>query len=146
MSKFLPRVRRTLQGLGIAVPVLGVATGIWYQQHYVLPPEAILKRAVPQPNGYDTIQAAGKLLVKEHNGVHIQPRMMPESSHFLPETPATLAQRKAFVRANQPTLTLLRKGLTQTYHDQSGERFPSTWAFALPKTVVFAGSGDRISS
>ena len=57
MSRFIRRVRRAAQVLAIATPVLGIALGIWYRAHYVFPSEEMLKRSVPQPNGYDTILA-----------------------------------------------------------------------------------------
>ena len=131
MSRFIRRVRRAAQVLAIATPVLGIALGIWYRAHYVFPSEEMLKRSVPQPNGYDTILCAGKLLVKKHDGIEVNP--WPK-----PKTPYTLSQRKAFVAANQPAINKLREGLAQEYLDQSGEHFNSTALRALARTLAFA--------
>ncbi len=131
MSRFIRGLRRALLGLAIITPVLGITLGIWYQLHYVLPPEDILKRSVPQPNGFDTIQAAGKLLIKKQDGVEVAP--WPK-----PKTPYTLAQRKAFVAANQRAIDKLREGLVQEYQDQSGAHFNGTTQRALVRTLTFA--------
>ena len=131
MSRFIRGLRRALLGLAITTPILGITLSIWYQQHYVLPPEDVLKRSVPQPNGFDTIQAAGKLLIKKHDGVEVAP--WPK-----PKTPYTLAQRKAFVAANQRAIDKLREGLVQEYQDQSGAHFNGTTQRALVRTLAFA--------
>ncbi len=133
MSRFIRGVRRAAQVLAITTPVLGIALGIWYRAHYVMPiyEEDAVSHAVLLPNGYDTILAAGKLLVKKHDGVEVNP--WPKL-----KTPYTLAQRKAFVAANKPAINKLREGLAQEYQDQSGERFNGTSQLALTRTLVFA--------
>ncbi len=133
MSRFIRGVRRAAQVLAITTPVLGIALGIWYRAHYVMPiyEEDAVSHAVLLPNGYDTILAAGKLLVKKHDGVEVNP--WPK-----PTTPYSLSQRKAFVAANQPAINKLREGLAQEYLDQSGEHFNGTSQRALTRTLVFA--------
>ena len=131
MSRFSRGLRRVLLGLAITTLVLGITLGIWYQQHYVLPPEDILKRSVIRPNGFDTIQAAGKILVKKQDGVEVAPWPKPKKIY-------TLAQRKAFVAANQPAMNKLREGLVQEYQDQSGAHFNGTTQRALVRTLTFA--------
>lgn len=131
MSRFIRGVRRAAQVLAITTPLLGITLGIWYRAHYVFPPEETLKRSVPQPNGYDTVLAAGKLMVKKHDGVEVNP--WPK-----PKTPYSLSQRKAFVAANQPAINKLREGLAQEYLDRSGEHFNSTVLRALARTLAFA--------
>lgn len=102
------KLKRFAVGSLVTLIALGGATGLWYQRHYVLPPEPLYtKEILPSPNGFDTLRDAAALRVEQLDGVAFR------ASLWKPSAP--LEKRLALLAANQESIAQTRLGLTQSY-------------------------------
>lgn len=90
--------------LGIVLLVPGGFSTLWYQSHYAAPLAPTPERALPSPNGFNTLQDA--------MWVHSGPDHWPQSWQ---ESDLTLAERQKLLAANQPLLARTREVFTQEF-------------------------------
>lgn len=108
------RLKRFAIGASTATVVLGGLTAVWYQTHYVVPVEPERTVPLPSPNGFDTLQAALKLEVKELGGVFVSPRPLNDDPPYRYPTPP-LPERLKLLAANQASIHKTREALKQEY-------------------------------
>ena len=100
-------MKRTAIACGVGGVSLAGLGALWYQSHYVLPPEPKLDVKLPSPNGYDTLQQACGLEVGEKEGIVTSPSRK--------DADQPLPGRLALLKANASSIEKLREALTQTY-------------------------------
>ncbi|MGC4043578.1 MAG: hypothetical protein QM758_07210 [Armatimonas sp.] len=100
----MSRFKRFVSGTGICLIALGCLSGLWYQRHYVLPPEPPRRVVSSSPKGVDTFQEAVLLCVVRHNGTVLTLTPWPQM---------TLAERQALLAANEASIAKTRQALTQ---------------------------------
>ena len=134
MSKLLHGLKRTAQVLGLGGVVLLGAGTVWYQQHYVLPPEPKIEVKLPSPNGYDTLWEACNLEVGKKDGTVTSPSNNRDADQLLPG-------RLALLEANKPSIEQLREALKQDYlipASQSPDKEFPRWAKAREEARMLA--------
>ena len=104
LSRFLRRAGLTLAAVGVVGAVVG---SVWYRRAYTIPPLSPDPPAqLPSPNGYDTLRAAVKLLVKEKDGVK-------HAYEVTRKTKQPLVGRRKLLAANAPVIATVRRELSQ---------------------------------
>lgn len=107
MHHWKTRLRRAAISGATVVCLLSVTVSLWYRNAYTLPPEPAVSVNLPQPNGYETLLEAKKLLVARVDGVYSTP--------IDKDTPWPLASRQKLLAANAPALRRMRDALQQDF-------------------------------
>ncbi|MGC4043583.1 MAG: hypothetical protein QM758_07235 [Armatimonas sp.] len=111
----MSKLKRLGIGAGITLVVLGALTGVWYKQHYILPPLVEAKVAPPNPNGFDTLQKAFELTVEKREGIEVSPTPLPGNDSALRYPMQPLAGRLKLAQANAASIAKTREALAQEY-------------------------------
>lgn len=110
----MSKLKRLGIGAGITTVALTCLMGFWYKSHYSLPVIIEGKYAIPNPNGFDTLQDAIKLTVMEKDGITVRPKLVPDSSPTRYVT-HSLSDRLKLVTANAASIAKTREALAQEY-------------------------------